>query len=73
MRGLRTGRSRGAFSDTLFEAFVTTKENGLGVGLAISQSIVESHGGKIWVAGNEPHGTTFHFTIPLVQGANHDA
>jgi len=49
----------------LFEAFVTAKENGLGVGLAISRSIVDSHGGKIWVVHNELHGSAFHFTLPV--------
>ena len=53
------------FGDKLFEAFATTKKHGLGVGLAISQSIVESHGGKIWMVDNEPHGAAFHFTIPI--------
>ena len=51
--------------DKLFEAFVTTKANGLGLGLAISRSIVESHGGKIWVIHHKPHGAAFHFTLPL--------
>jgi len=51
----------------LFEAFTTTKENGLGVGLAISRSIVHSHGGRIWFAHNEPHGAAFHFTLPRLQ------
>jgi two-component system, LuxR family, sensor kinase FixL len=50
--------------DKLFEPFVTTKADGLGVGLAISRSIVESHGGRIWVVDLEPHGAAFHFTIP---------
>ena len=58
--------------DQVFEPFITTKENGLGVGLAISRSSVESHGGKIWVVDNEPHGAAFHFTIPLGRGQGHD-
>jgi PAS domain S-box-containing protein len=55
--------------DRLFEPFVTTKQNGLGVGLAISRSIVESHGGKLWAADNRPHGAAFHFTIPRIERA----
>lgn len=52
---------------SLFETFTTTKEGGLGVGLAISRSIVHSHGGKIWFVHNEPHGAAFHFTLPRHQ------
>ena len=48
----------------LFEAFVTTKPNGLGVGLAICRSIVEGHGGRLWVRANAPHGAIFQFTVP---------
>ena len=61
--------------DKLFEAFVTTTKTGLGLGLAISRSIVESHGGKIWVIHHEPHGFAFHFTLPLnpvSKEENHD-
>jgi C4-dicarboxylate-specific signal transduction histidine kinase len=50
----------------LFEAFTTTKEDGLGMGLAISRSIVHSHGGKIWFVHNEPHGAAFQFTLRRV-------
>ena len=48
----------------LFEAFVTTKEKGLGVGLSICRAIVESHGGRIWLEPNEPRGASFVFTLP---------
>lgn len=49
----------------LFTPFFTTKESGLGMGLAISQSIIESHGGKLWYTRNRKRGITFHFSLPL--------
>ncbi|MGO9939587.1 MAG: two-component regulator propeller domain-containing protein [Terracidiphilus sp.] len=51
-------------ADQIFDAFFTTKPQGSGMGLAISKSIVESHGGQIWADGDAEHGATFHFTLP---------
>jgi signal transduction histidine kinase len=51
-------------SDNIFNAFVTTKPHGTGMGLSISRSIVESHEGRLWAAPNEPRGATFAFSLP---------
>lgn len=51
--------------DRLFDAFYTTKPQGLGMGLAISHSLVEAHGGRLWATANPPHGAVFQFTLPI--------
>jgi C4-dicarboxylate-specific signal transduction histidine kinase len=53
--------------DQLFRALYTTKSNGMGMGLAISRSIIEAHGGRIWAARNSGPGMTFQFTVPVHQ------
>src|SRR5229473_454061 len=51
-------------ADQIFDAFFTTKAHGTGMGLRISRSIVESHGGRLWAAANSPSGASFYFTLP---------
>ncbi|MEA2705257.1 MAG: hypothetical protein QOH22_45 [Gemmatimonadaceae bacterium] len=52
-------------ADRIFDAFYTTKAHGIGMGLAISRSIVESHGGKLWATSNPGPGANFHLTLPI--------
>jgi signal transduction histidine kinase len=54
-----------AIAQRIFEPFFTTKSDGLGMGLSICRSIIEAHGGRLWVSPRAPHGAAFHFTIPI--------
>ena len=62
VRDLGTGLGSGV--DRLFTPFFTTKTNGMGMGLPISRSLIESHGGRLWATANSPHGAVFSFTLP---------
>jgi signal transduction histidine kinase len=55
--------------DKLFDAFHTTKSDGMGIGLSISRSIIDRHQGRLWAEPNDGPGATFSFSIPTVQTA----
>ncbi len=59
-------------AEQLFQPFITTKRHGMGVGLSISRTIVEAHGGRIWVEPNPAGGTIFHFTLTAVNEGDVD-
>ncbi len=64
-----SGTGFGLELDRVFNPFFTTKANGMGMGLSISRSLVESHGGRLWAAPNSPHGAVVSFTLPAAGGS----
>ena len=64
-----SGSGLGSEADHVFTPFFTTKANGMGMGLSISRSLVENHGGRLWATSNSPHGAIFSFTLPAAVGS----
>jgi len=67
-----SGIGFGSEADRVFTPFFTTKPNGMGMGLPISRSLIEGHGGRLWAEPNVPHGTAFSFTLPIGNGSADD-
>jgi signal transduction histidine kinase len=59
--------------EQLFDAFYSTKPNGLGMGLSICRSIIEAHGGRLWATPNDGPGATFQFSLPTEPETKNDA
>jgi signal transduction histidine kinase len=51
--------------ERIFESFYTTKADGVGIGLSICRSIIDAHGGRLWVEAHQPRGAAFRFTLPV--------
>ena len=66
---LDSGTGVGSESERVFTPFFTTKANGMGMGLTISRSLIEGHGGRLWSSSNSPHGAIFSFTLPAAAGS----
>jgi PAS domain S-box-containing protein len=64
-----SGPGLGSEVDRVFVPFFTTKGNGMGMGLPISRSLIESHGGRLWATPNSPQGAVFSFTLPVARGS----
>src|SRR5579863_706711 len=64
-----SGTGLGSEADRVFTPFFTTKANGMGMGLSISRSLVESHGGRLWAMPSSPMGAVFSFTLPISAGS----
>jgi C4-dicarboxylate-specific signal transduction histidine kinase len=56
--------------DRIFDAFMTTKEKGMGIGLAVSRTIVEAHWGQLWAENNKTGGATFNVTVPRTHASH---
>jgi len=65
-----SGIGLGVDTDRVFTPFFTTKANGIGMGLPISRSLIEGHGGRLWAEPGVPHGAVFSFALPVAYGSS---